>query len=65
METWLTGYMTREEYRRKASTIFAGSRVFQYSKTQTKNMSVPMADLRPLIELFERVKVWEEKKKSW
>ncbi len=65
METWLTGYMTREEYRRKASTIFAGSRVFQYSKTQTKNMSVPMADLRPLTELFERVKVWEEKKKSW
>lgn len=65
METWLTGYMTREEFRRKASTIFAGSRVFQYSKTQTKNMSVPVADLRPLTELFERVKEWEEKKKSW
>lgn len=63
LETWLTGYMTREEFRRKAITIFAGSRVFQYSKTQTKNMSVPMADLRPLAELFERVKIWEEKKK--
>lgn len=65
METWLTGYIAREEFRRKASTIFAGSRVFQYSKTQTKNMSVPVADLRPLDELFERVKVWEEKKKDW
>lgn len=65
METWLTGYMAREEFRRKASTIFAGSRVFQYSKTQTKNMSVPVADLRPLTELFTRVKEWEEKKKNW
>lgn len=65
METWLTGYMAREEFRRKASTIFAGSRVFQYSKTQTKNMSVPVADLRPLSELFVRVKEWEEKKKNW
>jgi hypothetical protein len=59
METWLTGYITREEFRRKANTIFAGSRVFQYSKTQTKNMSVPVEDLRPLSEFFERVKEWE------
>jgi hypothetical protein len=59
METWLTGYITREEFRRKANTIFAGSRVFQYSKTQTKNMSVPIEELRPLPELFERVKEWE------
>jgi hypothetical protein len=65
MDIWLTGYMTHEEYRRKASTIYAGSRVFQYSKTQTKNFSVPVADLRPLPELFERVKAWEAEKKSW
>jgi hypothetical protein len=61
METWLTGYLTRDEFRRKASVIFAGSRVFQYSKTQTKNLSVPVADLRPLAELFERVKAWDAK----
>jgi hypothetical protein len=48
MDIWLTGYISHEEFRRKASTIFAGSRVFQYSKTQTKNMSVPVSDLRPL-----------------
>jgi hypothetical protein len=65
METWLTGYIAHEEFRRKASTIFAGSRVFQYSKTQTKNLSVPVADLRSLSELFERVREWEEVKKSW
>lgn len=64
MEIWLTGYLSHEEFRRKASTIFAGSRVFQYSKTQTKNLSVPVADLRPLSELFERVREWEELKKD-
>lgn len=60
MDIWLTGYISHEEFRRKASTIFAGSRVFQYSKTQTKNLSVPIADLRSLSELLERVKAWEE-----
>ncbi len=65
METWLTGYMAHDEFRRKASPIMAGSRVFQYSETQTKNLSVPVADLRPLPELFERVREWETAKKSW
>jgi hypothetical protein len=65
MEIWLTGYMLHEEFRRKASPILAGSRVFQYSTTQAKNLSVPMADLRPLSELFERVREWEATKKSW
>lgn len=65
MDIWLTGYMTREEFRRKAITIYAGSRVFQYSKTQTKNYSVPVGDLHPLPELFERVRAWETEKKTW
>jgi hypothetical protein len=65
LEIWLAGYMAHEEFRRKSSAIFAGSRVFQYSKTQTKNMSVPVADLRSLADLFERVKEWETQKKSW
>ncbi len=65
MDIWLTGYISHEEFRRKASTIFAGSRVFQYSKTQTKNLSVPIADLRSLNDLLERVKTWEETKKEW
>jgi hypothetical protein len=65
MDIWLTGYIVHEEFRRKASAIFAGSRVFQYSKTQTKNLSVPVADLRSLTELFERVRQWEDAKKNW
>lgn len=65
METWLAGYMTHDEFRRKSSSIFAGSRVFQYSKTQTKNLSVPVADLRSLDDLLARVKDWNSGKKTW
>jgi hypothetical protein len=65
MDIWLTGYILHEEFRRKASAIFAGSRVFQYSKTQTKNLSVPVADLRSLNELFARVREWDDGKKNW
>jgi len=64
MEIWLAGYMPHDEFRRKASAIFAGSRVFQYSKTQTKNMSVPVGDLRSLDDLLARVKEWNATKNS-
>jgi hypothetical protein len=63
LEIWLTGYLTQGEFRRKANTSFSGSRVFQYSKTQTKNLSVPVSDLQPLQNLFEKVKKWEAEKK--
>ncbi len=56
MDIWLTGYMARDEFRRKANVIHAGSRVFQYSKTQTKNLSVSVGELRPLNELFDLIK---------
>lgn len=65
LEIWLAGYMPEDEFRRKASTSFTGSRVFQYSHTQTKNLSVPVTDLRPLKDLFEQVKNWEAEKRSW
>ncbi len=58
MEIWMGGYMAREEFRRKSSTIFAGSRVFQYSKTQTSTLSVLVCDLHSLEDLFSRVKDW-------
>jgi hypothetical protein len=62
LEIWLAGYITEGEFRRKASTSFAGSRVFQYSQTQIKSLSVPMSDLRSLEELFAQVKRWEAEK---
>jgi hypothetical protein len=64
LEIILTGYIQREEFRRKSSLIQPGSRVFQYSKTRTKNLAVPVADLKPLGRLFEQVKAWEEKNRS-
>ena len=62
MDITLTGYIPYEEFRQKSSQIQPGSRVFQYSKTKTKNLAVPVADLKPLPELFERVKKWNADK---
>jgi hypothetical protein len=58
MNVLLMGYIAREEFSRRASFIQAGSRVFQYDQTHIKNLAVPMSDLKPLSELFERVKAW-------
>jgi len=52
----LAGYITRDEFSRRASFIQPGSRVFQYNATQVKNLAVPISELKPLSELFERVK---------
>ena len=64
MNIILTGYVPYEEFGRKSSQIQPGSRVFQYSKTKTKNLAVPVADLKPLGRLFEQVKEWEEKQET-
>jgi hypothetical protein len=60
-EIILTGYLPREEFRRRSSLIQPGSRVFQYSKTRTKNLAAPVGDLKPLGRLFQQVKMWEGK----
>ena len=56
MDVLLAGYITRDEFSRRASFIQTGSRVFQYNATHVKNLAVPMSDLKPLSELFEQVK---------
>ena len=58
MEILLAGYLTREEFSRRASPVQAGARVFQYKQTRTKNLAVPVSDLKPLSDLFQRVKEW-------
>jgi hypothetical protein len=58
MDILLAGYLTREEFNRRASFIQAGARVFQFDETRTKNLAVPVSDLKPLSELFERVRAW-------
>ena len=60
LDILLAGYLTREEFSRNASSILPGSRVFQYDRTRTKNLAVAVSDLKPLSELFERVKDWSK-----
>lgn len=50
----LAGYITREEFRRRASFLPAGSHIFQGKPTQVKNLAVTVSELRPLSALFER-----------
>ena len=57
LDLWLAGYITREEFSRRASFLPTGSRVFPYNYTQVKNLAVPISDLRALPELFERAKM--------
>jgi len=63
MDILLAGYLTHEEFRRKAHVLPAGSRVFQYDQTRTKNLAVPVTELRPLGQLFGRVKEWGVERK--
>lgn len=58
MDIWLAGWLTRQEFRRKAFVLNAGQRTFQYARTRTKNLAVPLAELNPLEPLFRRVKAW-------
>lgn len=58
MDILLAGYMTRAEFRQRASFLREGAHVFQYEQTRTKNLAVSVCDLKPLSELFEHVKEW-------
>jgi hypothetical protein len=58
-DIWLTGYISHEEIRHKASHVPEGSHVFQYNETRTKNLAVPVAELHSLRELLEKIKAWE------
>lgn len=61
MEILLTGWLSHEEFHRRASILNAGMGTFQYAHTLTKNLLVPVAGLNSLGELFERVRAWEAK----
>ena len=43
----------------------AGSRIFQYDQARTKNLSVLVTELKPLGNLFARVREWESKKQEF
>jgi hypothetical protein len=57
MDILLAGYLTRDEFSRRASFIQPGSRVFQHPATHVKNLGVPVSELKRLSELFEYAKI--------
>jgi len=63
MEIIFGGYITRGEFRQNATRLSVGSRVFQYARTRTENFTLPIQELHPLNELFERAKDWSQDKK--
>ena len=62
LDIYLTGWMSRAEFRQRASLVQEGSRVFQYDRTRVKNLAVSISDLKPLSDLLERVRKWKEEK---
>ncbi|NJC98012.1 MAG: hypothetical protein C3F07_17440 [Anaerolineales bacterium] len=60
MDILLAGWLTREEFNRQANSIQEGSRVFQYDRTRTKNLAVPVSELRPIADLLTHVKEWNQ-----
>ncbi len=62
MEIILTGYISGGEFRRKGRRIPEGTPVFQYPLTRTENIALPMRELHPLHDLFDRAKAWPQKK---
>lgn len=55
MDIVFAGYITYGEFRQRASLIPAGTRVFQYEQTRTKNLAVEVSTLHPLPALLERL----------
>jgi hypothetical protein len=60
LEIILTGYLTRGEFRNRASYLPFKSRVFQETRTRQGNLTLPIMDLDPLHDLFKRAKSWKK-----
>ncbi len=59
MDIVLAGWLTHEEYRRKAKVLKSGAQTFQMDQTYLKNLSVLIDELNPLGRLLEKVRQWE------
>ena len=60
MDILLAGWLTRAEFNQHATHLQEGARVFQYDKTRTKNLAVPVHELKPISDLLERVTEWSK-----
>lgn len=59
LQALFTGWLTHEEFRRKATVLKAGMRTLQYDRTRVKNLLVPSRELKPTAPLLSHVKKWE------
>jgi hypothetical protein len=59
MDIILTGFISRGDFRQRAKLLPPNSRTFQYDRTKTKNLAVPVSELSPLPDLFARVREWK------
>lgn len=53
MDIFLAGYISHEEFSRRANPLLPNSKVFQYEHTRVKNLSLPISNLKPIQQLFE------------
>jgi hypothetical protein len=58
----LAGWLTHEDFRKKAVVLNAGMPTFQFAHTHTRNLLVRTDRLNPLGRLLERVRNWEAEK---
>jgi len=58
LDILLAGWLTRAEFNHLAKPVPEGTRVFQYDHTRTKNLAVPVSELKPVSELLERAMEW-------
>jgi len=56
LDIFMLGYMTFEEFGQRAKMLPPESKVFQYTRTRTKNLFVQAADLRPIGNLLQQGK---------
>lgn len=58
MDLILAGYIPRGEFISRARRLPAGSRVFQYNRTRTDNLFLPLGEVFPLHKLFQSARLW-------
>jgi hypothetical protein len=61
MEIIFVGYITHSQYHQNANRLSEGSRVLKDSYIKTDNFGLPIQDLLPLDELFQRAKLWSRR----
>lgn len=52
MEIFLAGFISHEEFSRRAHPLLPNSKVFQYEHTRVKNLSLPVLNLKPMQDLL-------------